>query len=78
MKHEGNWYFFNYRHQLQKILPLTELTGIRPGEEGKSPGSATKAELKNRNFKRRKKASPIVNFLIYMFEYTLHLYTGEV
>lgn len=47
--------FLDYCHQLQKALPLTELTGIRPGEEGKPSGSATKAELKNRNFKGEKR-----------------------
>lgn len=41
----------NYK---KKTLPLTELTGIRPGEEGKSPGSATKAELKSTNLKGEK------------------------
>lgn len=54
----------------KETLPLTELTGIRPGEEGKSPGSATKAKLKNTNVKgekqTNKKTSTIVNFLIYM------------
>lgn len=51
---DGNWCFLDYCRQLQKALPLTELTGIRPGEEGKSPGSATKAELKNTNLKGEK------------------------
>lgn len=38
----------------KKILPLTELTGVRPGEEGKSPGSATKAKLENTSVKEGK------------------------
>lgn len=40
----------------KKTLPLTELTGVRPGEEGKSPGSATKAKLKNTNVKGERKS----------------------
>lgn len=63
---------------ITKILPLTELTGVRPGEEGKSPGSATKAKLKYTNVKGEKNVLPTINFLIYVVEYTLCLYTGAV
>lgn len=63
---------------IKKILPLTELTGVRPGEEGKSPGSATKAKLENTNVKEGKKAMPTVNFLINIVKYALHLSIGKV
>jgi hypothetical protein len=43
---------------IANTLPLTELTGIRPGEEGKPPGSATEAELKKYKVKRREEAGP--------------------
>lgn len=41
----------------KETLPLTELTGIRPSEEGKSPGSAAKAKLKNTNVKGEKQTN---------------------
>jgi hypothetical protein len=46
-----------------KALPLTELTGVRPGEEGKPPGSATEAELKNTRSKEKRSGATACRLL---------------